>query len=244
MLGVIAGYDEMDPTTLDAPVPDFSRAFKRQTSKLRLGIPRASFYDNLDPEYSKAIEAAIEVLRKLTASVKEIRVPAAPPAPVIWGPETYAYHSKWLRESPEKYQKVTRELMIRANNVKPEVYAEARRQTDLVRREIKKVFAEVDVLVTPTMKSPPGLITASLGEAAPPVVGPRGTPGDAITSPGTFDVYGVPAITVPCGFTNSGLPIGLQISGAHFSETNVLALAHAYEIATDWHTKRPALKPA
>jgi len=242
-LGVIAGYDEMDPTTLDVRVPDYSRAIYLQVSKLRVGIPRESFYDNLDPEYNKAVEAAIEILGKLTASVQEIRVPSAPPAPLIWGPETYAYHAKWLKESPEKYQKPTRELMIRADDVKPEVYAEARRQTDLVRRAIKKVFTEVDVLVTPTMKGPPGLISASLGEAAPPATGPRATPGEAITSPGTFDVYGIPAITIPCGFTSSGLPVGLQISASHFAESSVLALAHAYEKATEWHTKRPSLKP-
>jgi aspartyl-tRNA(Asn)/glutamyl-tRNA(Gln) amidotransferase subunit A len=215
LLGVIAGYDASDPTTVDLPVPNYSRAFKLETSKLRVGVPRGSFFDNLDPEYAKAIEAAIAVLRELTASVKDVQLPDAPAAPVIWGPETYAYHAKWLKESPEKYQTATRELMIRADDIKPEAYAYARRQTDLVRREIEKVFSDVDLLVTPTMKSPPGLIAASLNQAAPPVTGPRGT--EPITSPGTFDVYGIPAISLPCGFTSSGLPIGLQISGAHFS---------------------------
>jgi aspartyl-tRNA(Asn)/glutamyl-tRNA(Gln) amidotransferase subunit A len=241
LLGVIAGYDASDPTTIDAPVPDYSRGLKLDISKLRVGVPRGSFFDNLDLEYAKAVEVAIEVVRKLTASVKDVRLPEAPAAPVIWGPETYAYHAKWLKESPEKYQKATRELMIRADDIKPEVYAYARRQTDLVRREIEKVFATVDVLVTPTMKSPPGLIAASLNQAAPPTPGPRGS--EAVTSPGTFDVYGIPAITVPCGFTSTGLPIGLQISGAHFAEAKVLALAHAYEKATNWHIRRPALLP-
>jgi aspartyl-tRNA(Asn)/glutamyl-tRNA(Gln) amidotransferase subunit A len=238
LLGVIAGYDASDPTTVDLPVPDYSRALKLETSKLRVGVARVSFFDDLDPEYAKAINNAIEVVRKFTASVKDVRLPDAPPAPVIWGPETYAYHAKWLKESPEKYQKATRELMIRADDIKPEVYADARRQTDLVRREIEKVFGEVDLLVTPTMKSPPGLISSSLNQVAPPVPRPRA---EAITSPGTFDVYGIPAITVPCGFTRSGLPIGLQISGAHFAEAKVLALAHAYEKATNWHTERPPL---
>lgn len=245
MLGVIAGYDEMDPTTVNVPVPDYGRAFKTQISKLRLGLPRASFFDNLDPEYAKAIDAAIDILRTFTASVTDVQLPPAVAAPVIWGPETYAYHAKWLAESPEKYQTATRVQMIRSNEVKPEVYAEARRQVDLVRREIKKVFTSVDLLITPTMKGPPATIAASLNPPAPsPPVNGAGTrnPGAGnINSPGAFDVYGIPAMTVRCGFTNSGLPIGLQISGSPFAESTMLALAHAYEQATEWHIRRPKL---
>jgi len=131
------------------------------------------------------------------------------------------------------------------NNVKQEAYAEARRQVDLVRREIKKTFTTVDLLITPTMKGPPATIAATLNPPAPnPQTkgGGRGNPGGGnINSPGAFDVYGLPAITIPCGFTNSGLPIGLQMSGAPFAETTMLALAHAYEQATDWHNRRPKL---
>lgn len=243
VLGLIAGYDEMDPTTVDTPVPDYSAAFRMRVSKLRVGLPRAGFFENLDPEYAKAVEAAIDVLRKLTASVTDVQVPAAIAAPVIWGPETYAYHAKWLTESPEKYQAATRTQMIRSDEVKPEVYAEARRQVDLVRREIKNVFQKVDLLATPTMKTPPATIAASLNAPAPNpprTPAPNGAAGGN-GNPWAFDVYGVPAITLPCGFTSAGLPIGLEISGAPFAETTVLALAHAYEQATDWHLKQPAI---
>jgi len=245
MLRVIAGYDEMDPTTVDIPVPDYSAASKMRVSKLRIGLPRAPFFDNLDPEYAKTVEAAIEVLRGLTASVADVSLPPAIAAPVIWGPETYAYHAKWLTESPEKYQPATRTQMIRSNDVKVDVYAEARRQVDLVRREIKKTFQTVDLLVTPTMKTPPALIAASQNAAPPPNPsagrGPNG--GNANTgNPWAFDVYGLPAITLPCGFTSAGLPVGLQISGAPFAETTMLALAQAYEQATEWHTKHPVVK--
>jgi aspartyl-tRNA(Asn)/glutamyl-tRNA(Gln) amidotransferase subunit A len=241
MLSVIAGFDQMDPTTIDVPVPDYTAAFRTRASKLRLGLPRAGFFENLDPEYAKAVEAAIGVLRKLTASVSEVQLPRAVAAPIIWGPETYAYHAKWLTQSPEKYQAATRTLMVRSNDVKPEAYAEARRQVDLVRREIKTVFQTVDLLVTPTMKTPPATIAASLNAPAP---NPPGPPNGAVGNSGNpwaFDVYGVPAITLPCGFTSTGLPIGLQISAGPFAETTMLALAHAYEQATDWHTRRPAV---
>jgi aspartyl-tRNA(Asn)/glutamyl-tRNA(Gln) amidotransferase subunit A len=237
MLGVIAGYDEMDPTTANVPVPDYSGAFKIPVSKLRLGLPRAGFFDGLDPDFAKAVEAAVGVLRKLTASVTEVQLPAAVGAQNIWGPETYAYHAKWLTESPEKYQAATRAQMIGSAGTKPEVYAQARRQVDLVRREIKKVFANVDILIAPTMKVPPATIAATLNPSG------RGNPGGGnLNSPGVFDVYGLPAITLPCGFTNSGLPIGLQISGAPFAESKMLSLARAYEQATEWHTRRPKLE--
>jgi hypothetical protein len=86
---------------------------------------------------SKAVEAAIDVMRNLSASVADIQLPRAVAAPIIWGPETYSYLAKWLTESPHKYQPATRALMIRSNDLKPDVYAEVRRQVDLVRREIK-----------------------------------------------------------------------------------------------------------
>jgi aspartyl-tRNA(Asn)/glutamyl-tRNA(Gln) amidotransferase subunit A len=243
MLGVIAGYDEMDPTTVDTPVPDYMAALRLRVAKLRVGVPRAGFFDNLDPEYAKAVEAAIEVLRKLAASVTDIQVPRTVAAPVIWGPETYAYHAKWLTESPEKYQVATRTQMIRSNEVKPDVYAEARREVDLVRRQIKKVFQKIDVLVTPTMKSPPATIVSSLNAPAP---NPTGAPAPTAVAgisgnPWAFDIYGLPSLTLPCGFTSAGLPIGLQISAAPFAETTMLALAHTYEQATDWHARRPTV---
>ena len=96
------------------------------------------------------------------------------------------------------------------------------------RREIKKLFDTVDVLVTPTMKTP-----------APRLEG--GTPGGGGNNNAIFDVYGLPTISVPCGFSRDGLPIGLQLSAAHWAEPTVLALAQAYERATDWHRRRPPL---
>jgi aspartyl-tRNA(Asn)/glutamyl-tRNA(Gln) amidotransferase subunit A len=186
------------------------------------------------------------VLRKSAASVTDLQVPRTVAAPVIWGPETYAYHAKWLTDSPEKYQAATRTQMVRSNEVKPDVYAAARREVDLVRREIKKVFERVDLLVTPTMKTPPATIVSSLNAAAPnPTGAPASTAAAGISgNPWAFDIYGLPALTLPCGFTSAGLPIGLQISAAPFAETTMLAVAHTYEQATDWHTRRPTVGAA
>jgi aspartyl-tRNA(Asn)/glutamyl-tRNA(Gln) amidotransferase subunit A len=239
MLGVIAGYDEQDPTTVDPPVPDYTRAFKIQTSKLRLGIPRTPFFDGLDPEIGKAVDTAIGFLRKVTATVSDIMLPPAdysPGAPFsnMRAVEAYAYHSQWITKTPEKYQQVTRERILQLSaGVTAAGYAEARRQLDLVRREIRKTFSTVDLLITPTMPRPPVLIAESAGLEAVPTRN---------TAP--FDIFGLPTISVPCGFTSAGLPIGLQISGAPFAELTVLALAHAYEQATEWHDRHPKLSPA
>ena len=243
MLGIIAGYDPADPTTVDLPVADYSHAFKIQVSKLRVGLPRIPFFAGLDPEFAKIVDTAIDVIRKTVVSVVDVALPAAVAAPTIWGPETYAYHAKWLTESPEKYQPATRTQMINANNVKPDVYADARHQVDVARREIKEVFQKVDVLINPTMKVPPTTIAASLNPP-PPNAAARGANGAGIGNTGNpwaFDVYGIPAITVPCGFTSSGLPVGLQFSAAPFAEVAMLALAHAYQQETDWHKRRPNL---
>lgn len=239
MLGVIAGYDELDPTTTDMPVPDYSRAFKLPASKLRLGVPRTSFFASLDPEIAKAVEAAIEVLRKLTATVVDITLPSASISfdeiyAKVRSVEAYTYHSQWIAESPEKYQAATRQRITQNfASVQATAYVQARLQLDVLRRGIKKAFTSVDLLITPTMPGPP----VSIAQGADPT---------AVSTRNTlpFNVLGLPTISVPCGFTTSGLPIGLQIAGAPFAESTVLALAHAYEQATEWHGRHPKLNPA
>jgi aspartyl-tRNA(Asn)/glutamyl-tRNA(Gln) amidotransferase subunit A len=229
MLNIIAGYDEREPASAEVPVPDYTRALKLPTSKLRLGIPRSPFYDNLDGEVAKAVVDATAVLKKLTGSITDVTLPPSGNPAVIWGAEAYAYHAPWFNESPEKYQPGTRASLQNSADAKAWQYAQARRDVDVMRREIKKTFATVDLLITPTMKIPPGLLNAPGGGAA-------GGNNNA-----AFDVFGLPSISVPCGFTASGLPIGLQITGAHWAEPTVLALAYAFEQATDWHTRHPKL---
>src|SRR5205085_12180044 len=137
MMNLIAGYDELEPTSVDLPVPDYTRALKMPTAKLRLGIARKPFFDNLDPEVAKAVNAAIDVLQKMTAPAIDVELPPAGNAATIWGAEAYAYHSKWITESPEKYQPGTRAQLQRSADAKAWEYAQARRQVDLLRRQIK-----------------------------------------------------------------------------------------------------------
>ena len=237
LLNVIAGYDVLDPTTVDVPVVDYTRGVKMPTAKLRLGVPRQPFFNNLDPDVAKAVEDAIGVLRTLTASVADVELPPAGNPGLVWGPEIYTYHSKWITETPEKYQPGTRAQILRDADTKAVGYAQARRQMDVDRRTIDAFFSNVDLLVTPTMKTPaPPIVTQNAGRGR----GNAGGGGGGNTA--QFDWYGLPAISIPCGFSNEGLPIGLQISGAHWNETAVIALAHAYEQATEWHKRKPDIR--
>jgi len=137
VLTAIAGYDEFDPATVNVPVPDYTRDLNRSTASLRLGIPRTPFFKRLDPEVGNAVQAAIEVLRKLTRSVIDIKLPPIPPFLPISATEAYAYHAKWIVESPEKYQPFTRDRIIAvAAGTTASGYAEALRKTNLARRDI------------------------------------------------------------------------------------------------------------
>ena len=154
------------------------------------------------------MKTAIGVLAKLTQSVSDTTLPPVGQLvlPIV-GAEAYAYHAKWIAESPDRYQPFTRTRIIAfAAGVKAPDYAADLRQTNVLRREIVKTFSTVDLLITPTMPHPAETLAESKNFDR---VGVQNT------SP--FDVFGLPTILVPCGFTNSGLPIGLQISGAPFA---------------------------
>lgn len=239
MLGVLAGHDERDPASVDAPVIDYSAAVGAATSHLRLGLPSAGFFEDLHPEVAAALEAAIAVLRELSADVREVDIPDAGFVGNVWNPEIYAYHEPWITTTPELYQTPTRTLIQGAEMTSSAVYAAALRHVDTVRREIQNTFREVDLLITPTRREPAGLITPAAPAGPPPAGTPTG--GGGLNNTAAFDIYGLPTISIPCGFTSDGLPIGMQISGAHFDEYTVIAMAHAFEQATQWHQRRPAL---
>ena len=240
MLAAIAGYDAQDPASADVPAAEYVRAIGTGTSKLRVGVARSPFFDNLDPEVAAAVEAAIGVIRTLTSGVRDVEIPPSGNVATVWNPEIYAYHQPFITKTPELYQAATRNLIEGAGKAGAAAYARALRELYIVRREIRTVFEDVDLLVTPTQRGVAQPI------APPQPAGGRGRGGagagaGGLVNTAAFDIYGLPTISIPCGFSTSGLPIGLQISGNHFTERDVLALAHAYERATEWHTRRPPL---
>jgi aspartyl-tRNA(Asn)/glutamyl-tRNA(Gln) amidotransferase subunit A len=238
ILQVIAGYDPEDTRSTDTPVADYAETVEAKTSSLRIGIPRAHFYDRLHPEIQAAIDTALSVLGKLTSSQHEIEIPAPnDTAILIQKAEAYAYHRDYVTKSPELYQAETLKRIRAGTEISMAAYIYARRQVDQFRRSVPKVFDSVDLIVTPTTPVPPSMISELLADLD------HLRAKELLTTPNTrpFNVLGLPTISVPCGFTRTGLPIGMQVIGPHGREATVLQLAHAYEQATEWHKRKPNL---
>ncbi len=223
MLQVIAGYDKSDTTSVDWPVDTYADRLELKT-KPRLGIARQPFFENLDPEIENAINNALKQLSVFTSDLIEIELPATPPA--VQAPEVLAIHSKYVKESRHLYRSWILARLELATAFDTTSYIEARNELDRVRRNIGDVFNHVDFVVTPTTPVPPITIQEAL-EMSP---APAGEFWLRNTRP--FNAYGLPTISIPCGFTQAGLPIGLQIAAPNFAEASLLSLAHAFEQAT------------
>jgi aspartyl-tRNA(Asn)/glutamyl-tRNA(Gln) amidotransferase subunit A len=234
MLNVLTGYDKLDLASVEHPKEDYAGVMKQPISGLRLGIPRAPFFDLLDTDVTKAVEAAIGVLSKMTRGAKDVTLPSV--RDISLAGESNAYHEEFFTRTPERYQIPTRLSLQRNLNRKASDYVRARWKLDLLRRSIDDAFADFDLVVLPTRRRIPRRIDAALKrERSEKPFNPE------LENTGQFNVYGLPAISVPCGFTACGLPIGLMIAGPRFSEGRVLALANAYERATEWHKRKPPL---
>ena len=230
LLQVIAGYDKLDTTSVDWPVDSYAEALNAMT-KPRIGIVRHPYFDDLDPEIENAMDQALKQLSELSADVLEIVLPPTPAA--VQAPEVYAVHSKYFTESPELYGRWIQERLKQAAAVDTVAYIQARQELDRLRRHGGDVFSEVDLLVTPTTPVPPITITEALNMSP----APAGELWLRNTRP--FNAYGLPTISIPCGFTRAGLPIGLQIAGPNFSEASLLSFAFAFEQATPEHNRAP-----
>jgi aspartyl-tRNA(Asn)/glutamyl-tRNA(Gln) amidotransferase subunit A len=232
LLQGMAGYDPRGIASLEAQLPTYISAITRRTSALRIGVPRANFYENIDPQIAQAIERALEVLGELTDSVRDVELPPlASELPIVVS-EAFSYHAPLLEDRRDRYHPETLNRVLSAQGIATADYVNAMNDVTLARKAIAAVFEDVDVLVTPTVPLLPIRIDDE-----------RAVTSDLALTPNTvpFNTFGIPAISLPCGFSREGLPIGLQISGPRLGELDVLALAHAYEQATDWHELRPPL---
>jgi len=236
LLNVLAGYDKLDIASVEHPKEDYVAGMKQPIGGFRLGIPRAPFFDMLDSDVAKMVDDAIAVLAKITKSVKDVALP--PTGNIGLAGETYAYHEEFFAHGAGRYQIPTRRSLQNSKDAKAADYVRARWKLELLRRTIDDAFTDFDVVVLPTRRHTPRTVDASIKREETDK--PRNP---ELENTGPFDAYGIPAISVPCGFTAAGLPVGLMIAGPRFSESRVLALASAYERATEWHTRRPPLKP-
>jgi len=250
LLTHMTGYDNQDIFSVEGPAEDYVKSMKQPVSNLKLGAP-VEFYDHLEPEVASAVSSATEVLAKLTQGVtSRATLPALPQGNFFTGlGDTAAYHQALIKASGPDYMPPTRARMQLQMEHLPTAAESSRVHTELalIRRTIDAAFAEIDLVVVPTTIMLPPKINDALAvemdtlkeKPAYDFFNPR--LGCSNTAP--FDVYGIPAITLPCGFSKSGLPIGLMIAGPHFSEGKVLALAYAFQQVTDWHKRKPELTP-
>jgi aspartyl-tRNA(Asn)/glutamyl-tRNA(Gln) amidotransferase subunit A len=257
---VIAGADPSDATAASAPVPDYT-SVDPSAADLRVGVPPALVSDGVDPEVRRLFEAALDQLRELGASLVDVDLPHASWAiPVYYLVATAEASSNLARYDGVRYGHRTRDAgtlqsmysRTRDEGFGPEAkrrimlgtyvlsagyydayYLKAQQVRTLIRRDYDRAFEAVDVVAMPTSPTP----AFKLGEKVDDPL--QMYLADVFTV--SANLAGLPAISVPCGFTNGGLPVGLQLTGRAFDEPTVLRTAGAYEQATDWWTRRPPL---
>lgn len=237
MLDLLAGYDELDPGSVNTAVGGYTAELGRGVQGLKVGVIRHFYTRDMegDTEMVGAIEAAIKALGNLGASVREIET-----APLgvyaacnrtLLTTEAYAIHEKWLRDRPQDYAGVTRERFFSGAFVRAADYINATRVRARLTRNFHALFADLDVVITASALDPACRIDDA--EALDRMY-PR-------QARAPFNVTGSPALAVPVGFSKTGLPLGMQIVGKPFSEALLYRVAHAYERETQWVEKHPAL---
>ena len=238
MLQAIAGHDPKDPTSSRAPVPDYSLSLREGIRGVRLGLPRHYFFDpdpSVSAEVVATVEKAVSVLEDLGAHVEEVSLPSLEHVraanSVIMVSEAYAYHEPNLKARPQEFGEIVRGRFRVGALLSAADYLQAQRVRTGARREFAEVMKGVDLLVTPTMTQP-----AAAFDGYDPASTVRGR---SFTAP--FNVTGLPAISVPCGFTEGGLPIGMQIAGKPFDEPGVIQAAYTYQQHARWYETRPPM---
>ncbi len=248
MLNDMTGYDNLDIFSVEHAREDYMKALQQPVSGFRLGAP-IEFYDHLEPEVSAAMDVAIQVLTRLTKGICSRKpLPDIPQGESFFTAlgDTASYHEPLIKVSGMAYMPPTKLDMKEIQQAA--TAADSARSHDalaLIRRKVDAAFTDIDLVVVPTTRNLPPLMVDSLkqemGNRKPEHAYDFFDPRSGCTNTAPFDVYGVPALSLPCGFSKEGLPIGLMIAGPHFSEARVLALAYAYQQATDWHKRKPSL---
>ena len=235
MLQVLAGHDPRDPTTVDCPVPDYSATLDHGIEGRRIGVARTYFFDDCGPGVADAMNAAVEVLSGLGAVVEDVEITgmaeSRAASTLIISVEAAARFGREVRERPEAFSDSLREALEMGAFFTAEHYLLAQRARRRLCDSTARLFATYEGVIMPTQA-----VTAGPIDDDPPGHGLlrwRNTE--------HFDLTGLPAISIPCGFAGDGLPVGLQIAGNPFDEAGILRIAQAYEQATEWHLKHPAI---
>jgi aspartyl-tRNA(Asn)/glutamyl-tRNA(Gln) amidotransferase subunit A len=217
-------------------VPDYRANLGDGVRGLRIGVPETFFSEQLDPEVDSAVKKAIGVLEELGAQVMPVALPHIDDAPAAVSsfmlPEATGFHQRWLNERAHEYSDSVRYRLEIGATYSAVQYVQAQRFREMIVRDWRdEVFSKIDLLATAATQIPAARIDGSDLSVTWSLI--------RLTNP--INLLGLPAISLPCGFTNANLPIGLQLVGRWWDEATVLRAAHAYEQATDWHTRRPPL---
>ena len=242
VMNAIAGYDSRDASSANRPDEDFTRLLGQDISGMRVGLPQEYFYDVIDDEISAAVQQAARILEGLGAHVEECSIPALNDSVSISGTilltEAAEIHMDNLREHADDLDADVRRRLEEGAMTPAVTYIAAQRARASFNREIARAMRTYDILLAPTTaigapKIGESMVEVSGVSEAKLAIMPR------LTRP--HNICGIPTVSVPCGFTSEGLPIGMQLAARAFEDAVALQAAYAYEQATEWHTRRPAI---
>ena len=241
-MNILAGHDPKDPFSAQRPAVDFTQGLNEGVKGLRIGVPKEYAWDVLDPEVEASVREAIAELQRLGANVVEVSLPelewASHMGGIITVTEAASYHGEKVRREGDLYDQRTRQRIESGMFIPAETYHQAQRVRAMVGLGLRRVFHEVDLIATATM--PMTALPQEIALTSVDVNGKSYPTSAAMTRlTQVFNVNGHPAISAPCGFSSETLPIGLQLVGRPFEDALVVRAAHAYQQATDWHTRRP-----
>jgi len=243
LLSIIAGPDDGDPLMRQRAPEDMLARLHDGVAGLRIGVVRElTSGEGTDPETSAAVLAAADTLRTLGAKVDEVSLPLVPLAGAVFmalaDSEGAGQHLPWLRTRAEEYDPATRRRLIAASLLPAGAYHQATRARVLITRQVLDVLRHVDLLLAPTQPGPaPRIASGQAPVASKQDAMRRFFARRSYTTP--FNLAATPALSLPCGFTQAGLPIGLQLAGRRYDDATVLRAAFAYEQASPWHERRP-----
>ncbi len=261
LMNVISGRDPLDSTSADLPVPDFTKSLLNNVKGLKIGIPKEYFVEGMDGDVEKSVRYAFELFKKLGAEIKEVSLPhtdyAVSAYYVIAPAEAssnlarydgvkYGYRTDNSKNLLSMYKKtreegfgaeVKRRIMLGTYTLSSgyydAYYLKAQKVRTLIKKDFDDAFKNCDILITPTAPTPAFKIGEKFDNPIQMYLS------DIFTI--SVNLAGVPAISIPCGFSKDGLPIGLQIIGRHFDEETIIRAAYTFEQNTDYHTKRPKI---
>ena len=243
MFNSIAGHDPKDEASARVAVPEYTAQLSRGVKGISIGVVPDYFFSHLQPPVHDAVRSALDVLEGQKAQVVEVEIANIhgniSAQLTIESVEPSTYHQHWLRTRPQDYGEDVRVLLEVGEMLLATHYVQAQRYRTLLRHEFMEAFDKVDVFICPTLP----FVATPVGDMR--VVIDGGKEEDMLSAimqyTGVPSLTGLPSMSVPCGFSPDGLPIGMQIIGKPFEEATIFRVGHAYQQATDWHTREPNL---